>query len=145
MPKRRKAEEIHEYDATGVTTSKELKRNPAARTWIRRRNHCSLFMEPQMAEGQRASQGRRARRNTGRTQVHLPNMSLPFQSVLLSPLDNIWCFSFMTCIQTLAIKLWTRKHLEREKSISPSRRSGHTVTFQNPQRNYRSLGMAKHG
>lgn len=80
---------IHKHAATGVTTSKERERSPAARIWIRRRNHCSLFMEPQMSEGQRASQGRQGRGNTGMTQVLLANMSLQFESVLISPLDNI--------------------------------------------------------
>lgn len=107
---------IHEHAATGVTTSKEQERSPAARIWIRRRNHCSLFMEPQMSEGQRASQGRHAR---GNTQVLLANMSLQFESVLISPLNNIGWFSFTTRIQILAVKTLTKKTSgERKKQFT---------------------------
>lgn len=110
---------IHMHAATGVTTSKERERSPAARIWIRRRNHCSLFMEPQMSEGQRASQDRHARGNTGTTQVLLANMSLQFESVLISTFDNIWCFSFTTLIQILAVKTLTKKTSgERKKQFT---------------------------
>ena len=54
-----------------------------------------------------------------------------------------WHYSYMTYVQAVAIKIWSGKHLERETSRPPSRRSGHTVTFWSPQKNYRSLGMAK--
>lgn len=110
---------IPAHAATGVTTSKEQERSPAARIWIRRRNHCTLFMEPQMSEGQRASQGRHARGNTGTIQVLLANMSLQFESVLISPLDNIWWFSFTTRIQILAVKTLTKKTSgERKKQFT---------------------------
>lgn len=103
-------------------------------------------MEAQMAPGNTASWSRLARRNTGRTSLHCANISLQFERVLISLLNNnSWHFSYMTCIQTMAIKVYTGKHLEREKSGSPSRRSGHTMTFWSPQNNYGSLGMAKHG
>lgn len=91
--------------------------NPAARIWVRRRNHGGLFMEAQMAEGKTAvSEPARQEKHWQETQLHFVNISLRFERVLILLLDNdIWHFSYMTCIQTAAIKVWTGKHLEGEK------------------------------
>lgn len=90
--------------------------NPAARIWVRRRNHCRLFMEAQMAKGKTAFSAPACQKKHWQDTVTFVNISLQFERVRISLSDNdIWHFSYMTCIQTTAIKVWTGKHLEREK------------------------------
>lgn len=144
-PKIERNTKIHESTATGVTTSKGTWTGIQLLEfeWAEETAADCLWKHRWLKEKQPA-QSWLARRNTAGQQLLSVNISLQFGRVLISLLDNdTWHYSYMTCIQAMAIKVWSGKHLEREKSHPPSRRSGHTVTFWSPQKNYRSLGMAK--